>query len=220
MRQYALGLIETKGLIGSIEACDAASKAAAVVVATAELTEAAFMTLKIEGELSAVQAAVDAGAHAAEQVGELVSAHVIPRPDNELQPMLPERRYISKYHPHDNRPPFGTDEDDNTPPAPTIPRAPKPPVRPAPVDVVKDAPKTEKRKEDKPVTKPPDPKPESPKPKPQESILPLSELEAMSVVKLRRYARTLKNLGIKGRQISMANKTKLLEEIKKIIDLE
>ena len=110
MSDKALGLIETKGLIGAIEAVDAAAKAAAIVVSSVELTEAAFMTIKIEGDLGAVQAAVQAGASAAEKIGELVAVHVIPNPSDEMAAILPPRRYISKYHPNDMRPAL-TDKD-------------------------------------------------------------------------------------------------------------
>ena len=110
MSDKALGLIETKGLIGAIEAVDAAAKAAAVVVSSVELTDAAFMTLKIEGDLGAVQAAVEAGASAAQKIGELVAVHIIPNPSDEMAAILPRRRYVSKYHPNDMRPAL-TDSD-------------------------------------------------------------------------------------------------------------
>ncbi len=113
MSDKALGLIETKGLIGAIEAVDAAAKAAAVVVSSVELTEAAFMTIKIEGDLGAVQAAVEAGAAAAEKIGELVAVHVIPNPSGEMAAILPQRRYISKYHPNDKRPALTDDNAEN-----------------------------------------------------------------------------------------------------------
>ncbi len=104
MSGNALGLIETKGLIAAIEATDAAAKAAAVVISSVELTDATYLTIKIEGELGAVQAAVEAGAQAAEKVGEIVAIDVIPRPDEGLAPIIPQRRYVSKYHPDDTRP--------------------------------------------------------------------------------------------------------------------
>lgn len=106
MSEFALGLVETRGLIGAIEATDAAAKAAEVVVSTVELTDAAYLTLKIEGELGAVQAAVEAAARAVEKVGELVAVWIIPRPDDGLDPIMPHLRYISKYHPEENRPPL------------------------------------------------------------------------------------------------------------------
>ncbi len=97
MEREALGLIETAGLVGAIEACDAAAKAAAVVVETAEVTDGTLVTIKFEGELGAVQAAADAGAAAAQKVGELIAVHVIPRPDAGLDPILPAGKFISKY---------------------------------------------------------------------------------------------------------------------------
>ncbi len=80
----ALGLIETRGLIGAIEAGDAGVKSAPVELAEAEYADAALVTVCFRGDVAAVKAAVDAGAAAADRVGELVSAHVIPRPHEEL----------------------------------------------------------------------------------------------------------------------------------------
>jgi microcompartment protein CcmL/EutN len=84
----ALGLIETRGLIPAIEATDAAVKAAKVNVISVEVTVAAMVTIKLEGDLGAVQAAVEAGAAAARKLGEVVAATVIPRPDDEMDHML------------------------------------------------------------------------------------------------------------------------------------
>ena len=86
--QLALGLIETKGLIGAIEAADAMVKAANVKLVSKEKITAALVTVKIIGEVAAVKSAVDAGAAAAQRVGQLVSAHVIPRPDDQLEEMI------------------------------------------------------------------------------------------------------------------------------------
>ncbi len=80
----ALGLIETNGLVALIEASDAMAKAAAVRLCTRENAEAGLLTVMCEGELGAVKAAVDAGAEAARRVGTLVTAHVIPRPHEDL----------------------------------------------------------------------------------------------------------------------------------------
>ncbi len=84
----ALGLIETKGLIGAIEAADAMLKAANVKLINKEKITAALVTIEIVGEVAAVQSAVDAGAAAAQRVGQLISAHVIPRPDDQLEDFL------------------------------------------------------------------------------------------------------------------------------------
>jgi ethanolamine utilization protein EutM len=77
----ALGLIETKGLVGVIEATDAMLKAANVTLAGRVQVGGAFVTTLVRGDVGSVRAAVEAGAEAASRVGELVSAHVIPRPD-------------------------------------------------------------------------------------------------------------------------------------------
>lgn len=86
--QLALGLIETKGLVGAIEAADAMVKAANVKLVSKEKITAALVTVKIVGEVAAVNSAVDAGAAAAQRVGQLVSAHVIPRPDDQLEDII------------------------------------------------------------------------------------------------------------------------------------
>ncbi|MCC3646410.1 MULTISPECIES: BMC domain-containing protein [Cytobacillus] len=88
----ALGMIETRGLIGSIEAADAMLKAADVMLVKQEKVDAALVTVLVQGDVSAVQAAVDAGKEAAARVGELVSAHVIPHPDEEIKKALLDDR--------------------------------------------------------------------------------------------------------------------------------
>ena len=80
----ALGLIETRGLIGAIEAGDAGVKSAPVELVGVEFAKGALVTVLFQGDVAAVKAAVDAASAAAERVGELVSAHVLPRPHEEL----------------------------------------------------------------------------------------------------------------------------------------
>ena len=86
----ALGMVETKGLIGAIEAADAMVKAAKVTLIGKEVSGAALVTVMIRGEVGAVKAATEAGAAAAKRVGELVSVHVIPRPAGDLERFLPK----------------------------------------------------------------------------------------------------------------------------------
>jgi ethanolamine utilization protein EutM len=86
----ALGLIETKGLVGSIEAADAMVKAANVRLMGKEKVGGGYVTVFVRGDVGAVKAATDAGAAAAERVGELVSVHVIPRPHAELEQLIPK----------------------------------------------------------------------------------------------------------------------------------
>lgn len=90
MKSKALGMVETKGLVGSIEAADAMVKAAMVDLWGKEKVTAGFVTVFVSGEVGAVKAATDAGAAAARRVGELVSVHVIPRPHDQLSIVLPE----------------------------------------------------------------------------------------------------------------------------------
>jgi ethanolamine utilization protein EutM len=86
----ALGMVETKGLIGSVEAADAMVKAANVVLIGKEYIGAGYVTVLVRGDVGAVKAATDAGAAAARRVGELVSVHVIPRPHAEVERILPK----------------------------------------------------------------------------------------------------------------------------------
>lgn len=90
MSLEALGMVETKGLIGSIEAADAMVKAANVVLLGKEYIGAGYVTVMVRGDVGAVKAATDAGAAAARRVGELVSVHVIPRPHGEVEKILPK----------------------------------------------------------------------------------------------------------------------------------
>ena len=83
--ETALGLIETRGLVGAVEAADAMVKAADVRLVAANVTPAALVTVQVVGEVAAVKAAVEAGRRAAERVGEIVSVHVIPRPDTAVR---------------------------------------------------------------------------------------------------------------------------------------
>lgn len=86
----ALGLVETRGLVGAIEAADAMVKAANVTLVGKEHVGGGLVTVMIRGDVGAVKAATDAGAAAAANVGELVSVHVIPRPHDEIEGVLPK----------------------------------------------------------------------------------------------------------------------------------
>ena len=89
MAADALGMVETKGLIGSVEAADAMVKAANVTLVGKEYIGAGYVTIFVRGDVGAVKAATDAGAAAARRVGELVSVHVIPRPHADVERVLP-----------------------------------------------------------------------------------------------------------------------------------
>jgi microcompartment protein CcmL/EutN len=90
MQQIALGMIETKGLVAAIEAADAMVKAAKVTLLGREKVGGGLVSVLVRGEVGAVKAATDAGAAAAQRVGELVAVHVIPRPHAEVEAILPQ----------------------------------------------------------------------------------------------------------------------------------
>ena len=92
MTLKALGMVETKGLVGSIEAADAMVKAANVLLVGKEYIGAGYVTVMVRGDVGAVKAATDVGAAAARRVGELVSVHVIPRPHAEVEKILPKTK--------------------------------------------------------------------------------------------------------------------------------
>ena len=89
MTSEALGMIETKGLIGSIEAADAKVKAANVTLIGKVHVGGGLVTVMVRGDVGAVKAATDAGAAAAQRVGDLITVHVIPRPHVEVEGILP-----------------------------------------------------------------------------------------------------------------------------------
>ena len=96
MKYDALGMIETKGLIGAIEAADAMVKAANVYLIGKEYIGGGLVTVMVRGDVGAIKAATDAGAAAAQRVGELISVHVIPRPHSEVEVILPASKEAAK----------------------------------------------------------------------------------------------------------------------------
>lgn len=233
MIQQAIGMVETKGLIGSIEAADAMLKAADVSLCEQVLVGSGLVTVIVEGDVGAVKAATDAGAAAAQRVGELISVHVIPRPDSQLDG-------IAIHRPGDD----GNDPDPEPTPDPTPDTeekdADKEPVMLAEKkegaaeavssEVVEELPKLE-------VVKPEEPK----KPavvkaeteadvKADEDVSPatvdgwfhalefdeaLEMVKKIPVVKLRKVAREISDFGITGRKVSKAGKGQLLDEFRK-----
>jgi ethanolamine utilization protein EutM len=88
--KIALGMVETKGLVGAIEAADAMVKSANVVLIGSEYVGGGYVTVMVRGDVGAVKAATDSGAAAAKRVGELVSVHVIPRLHQDVEMILPQ----------------------------------------------------------------------------------------------------------------------------------
>ena len=90
MAEQALGMVETRGLVGAVEAADAMVKAAKVRFVGREFVGGGLVTVFVRGDVGAVKAATDAGGAAAERIGELISVHVIPRPHNEIEFVIPK----------------------------------------------------------------------------------------------------------------------------------
>ena len=90
MSQEALGMVETRGLVAAVEAADAMTKAAEVVLIGTEKIGSGLVTVMVRGDVGAVKAAVEAGTNAASKLGELVATHVIPRPHSDVEKILPK----------------------------------------------------------------------------------------------------------------------------------
>lgn len=186
MLEYALGLIETKGLVGAIEAADAMVKAANVRLIGKEGVDAALITVKIVGETAAVRSAVDAGAAAAKRVGELISSHVIPRPADGIEELIFAKASTTR------------DEIERELGIQSVhPQATK-----------SEEPEGEEKTEE-PVTVAEQPPMELSGDENEH----LQQLQAMTVHQLRSYARQVAGLSIYGRQISRANKEQLIAEL-------
>jgi len=187
MIEYALGLIETRGLVGAIEAADAAVKAADVRLIGRERADAGLMMIKISGEVAAVRSAVDAGAAAAQRVGELVSVHVIPRPDDAMEILIHPPPSQTKEKPREEVKEIPRDESRGTDipvgRSRREPRAPRPEEKSENPAVTDAAPAEESL-----------PPPErEPRPSPDEGDTSAyrQRLEAMTVHELRKHARTV-----------------------------
>jgi len=90
MAQEALGMVETRGLVASIEAADAMCKAANVSLIGTEKIGSGLVTVMVRGDVGAVKSSVEAGANSAAKLGELIATHVIPRPHNDVEMILPK----------------------------------------------------------------------------------------------------------------------------------
>lgn len=226
----ALGLIETKGLIAAIESADTMLKAAEVTLLEKTHVGGGLVTVAVVGDVGAVKAAVDAGAAAAQRVGDLLSVHVIPRPHSTLDGL------IVNVHPLVNE----TTPDD----ADDCASGSNADTAVEDVNPVEEVKKTEevvekieeKREVEKTVTKAPAKKAAPAKEKAPVKETPTKEelhkeavdawvkelgidkamakLQAMAVVKLRRLAREYKTFGIAGRAISKADKGMLITEFR------
>lgn len=210
-QNIALGMIETKGLVGSIEAGDAMVKAANVTLIGKVHVGGAYVTVMVRGDVGAVKAATDAGAAAAQRVGELISVHVIPRPHHEVEYILPSLPFM--------------DDDDDGPVSPLDGGETEPEIEDEPA-LEADSEPAEEETEDvssaeeaeevsvEETADATDVAAEAKSAKTSEVDI-AKELEGMAVKELRKIARKTEGIGIVGREISAANKKLLISEITK-----
>jgi len=217
--QQALGLVETKGLVAAIEAADAMLKASNVRLVGKERALAGLITIVVVGDVAAVKSSVDAGAAAAQRVGELVSVHIIPRPDDQIRTILPieeHKETLSSEKIIKPKPAKPTEKI-------TEEKEVKKELKAAPKVKPDIPPKEETKKEEVPkissdtierlkreaLGKKFDEK----KAKEQTSSgkINMSDLEKLNVHQLRRLARSTENFPIKGREVSRANRGQLLD---------
>jgi microcompartment protein CcmL/EutN len=203
MVDYALGLVETKGLVGAIEAADAMVKTANVILIGKEVTRGALVTIKVIGDTAAVRSAVEAGAAAAQRVGELVSQHIIPRPAEGLEELIfaasPRRQEEVE------RMLRGDPEPKTVIPPPV--KEPAPAAAPHAEPEESEAPEQEIRQEEAYTM------PEGLTPELEEYF---KQLDVLTVHELRKTARSTEGISIHGRQISRANKKELMEELLRV----
>lgn len=194
MKNSALGLIETYGFVGAVEAADAALKAAEVYLVDLTKVKGGIMTLTLQGEVSAVKASVDAGAASAERLGVLLSSHVIARLDEEVWPMVLPPAPAPEEGPEDPKDPQEPNDIESTDISSPLEDQPE------------DIPQEPFEEEGSPVLQ---------KPLPKQEFFRKAMLEKLKVVELRRVARTVDGIAIPKNQIKYANKETLMREIMK-----
>jgi ethanolamine utilization protein EutM len=217
MADRALGMIETRGLIASIEAADAMVKAAKVRLLGKEKITAGLVTVMVVGETAAVKSAVDAGAAAAQRVGELVSTHIIPRPDDQIDDIVPDIESVEK----EKEKVKLKDEVIEIPERKRRGRKPgsvkSKEIIPEETELFESsATSTIDRLKKEALGKPVPEKIQKSKASKKLDFT-LEELEVMNVHQLRRFARGVEIFPIKGREISRANRGELLDYFKALL---
>ncbi len=218
MADQALGMVETRGLVASIEAADAMVKAARVQLVGKEKVQGGLITILVVGETAAVKSAVDAGAAAAQRVGELVSTHIIPRPDNQIYEIYQEFNSSGKKSLQQQEIKISEKKSPRVPKQKEIKETEeiviedevKPIIKTSTsstIDKLKQEAlgKTSQKVKSKTASSS------------SELKFTMSELEVMNVHQLRRFARDFDSFPIKGREISRANRGELLDFFKALM---
>jgi len=215
----ALGLVETKGLVASIEAADAMLKASKVRLVGKERALAGLITIVVVGDVAAVKASVDAGAAAAQRVGELVSVHIIPKPDDQIKTILPIDDVKKTFTSQEKIKPILSKPAEKIIEEKIVKKEIKVTPKLKPDIPIKEVPKKDKTTEISSATierlkrEALGKKPDQEKIKKQipSKEINMRELEKLNVHQLRRLARSTENFPIKGREISRANRGQLLD---------
>jgi microcompartment protein CcmL/EutN len=226
----ALGLVETKGLVAAIEAADAMLKASKVRLVGKERALAGLITIVVVGDVAAVKASVDAGAAAAQRIGELVSVHVIPKPDDQIERILqinerkdtPILERIIEPKPTEEiikeKEEFKTEtivKPEIEPEVePEIEVEVEPEIEPKKEEIDKTSSDTIEQLKSEASGKKIDEE-KTKKPTVSREII-MRELEKLNVHQLRHLARSTKNFPIQGREISRSNRRQLLDYFQKI----
>jgi microcompartment protein CcmL/EutN len=229
MSDRALGMVETRGLVASIEAADAMVKAAKVQLLGKEKVAGGLVTILVEGETAAVKSAVDAGAAAAQRVGELVSTHIIPRPDDQIDEIIVRKTGIETKR--NKQEPL---REKQSKPITEKKLEPAPEKKPGrrrkqnkiikkesseiiePIIKSSSSSTIDRLKEEALGLTSATEKTEKTKSK-GELKFSMAELEVMNVHQLRRFARDIESFPIKGREISRANRGELLDFFKALL---
>jgi ethanolamine utilization protein EutM len=221
MSNKALGMIETRGLIASIEAADAMVKAANVTLIGKEKITAGLVTVMVVGETAAVKSAVDAGAAAARRVGELVSVHVIPRPDDQMNNIISSIEEVARKEVKEQKvgilevPRSGRRKEIIV--EETVSQKEVTAEEEVTLEFPSKTTSTIERLKQEALGVAVKPEKEKKTSKPSKSgKFSMEELEVMNVHQLRRFARDIEEFPIKGREISRANRGELLDYFKSL----
>jgi microcompartment protein CcmL/EutN len=213
--QRALGLVETRGLVASIEAADAMLKASNVTLIGKEKITAGLVTIAVVGDVAAVKSSVDAGAAAAQRVGELVAVHIIPKPDDQIAEILPLEKDEKPKKPSppkskkvvEKKKEIVEEKVEEPEEVPEEEKVEEEEISPGATDTINRLRREALGKEEKP---------EKAEKETKVTKVGMDELEKLNVHQLRRLARSTEDFPIKGREISRSNRRQLLDYFQSI----
>jgi ethanolamine utilization protein EutM len=214
MSDQALGMVETRGLVASIEAADAMVKAARVKLIGKEKVQGGLVTILVVGETAAVKSAVDAGAAAAQRIGELISTHIIPRPDDQIDGIIKAAEIKDKVVYIEESEKIVSEPERKIRQRKTIELEVEEEAKPIPETSSSTIDRLKKEALGVTLEKEKESKTKSTRAR---GTFSMQELEVMNVHQLRRFARDFDEFPIKGREISRANRGELLDYFKTLL---